>query len=304
MSLQKFINNALSSVNRNRRKKSVIQQVLNSDQYDKGVINIHRIDVNNVGDFYCAPHHYFSELKDKKLDIYDFKSTDEEIVKEWIEKIATNSLIIGGGGLLNRGSFEMQMKLFEKLASGGKKTVLWGVGHNSKKTNQFRKINSYNINIKNFGLVGVRDYNMDENWVPCVSCLHSIFDKPFSEIQEIGIIFHKKTLKNKSILKKLKNYPTTSNTTDLDKIISFIGKSNTIVTDSYHAMYWSMLLGKKVVVVPNSSKFYDFKFKPIISTFDNFKNDISKAESYTGVLEECRKINIEFSNKVFDYLNL
>ena len=95
-----------------------------------------------------------------------------------------------------------------------------------------------------------------------------------------------------------------SNTTNLEALVSFIGKSKTIVTDSYHAMYWSMLLGKKVVVIPNSSKFFDFKYPPLITTFNDFESDLKKAQSYNGILEECREINRKFAQKVFDYLNL
>lgn len=68
-------------------------------------------------------------------------------------------------------------------------------------------------------------------------------------------------------------------------------------------MYWSMLLNKKVLVIPNSSKFFDFKYKAVVSSFENFENDLSKAQSFSGVLEECRTINRKFAAKVFDYLN-
>jgi len=134
--------------------------------------------------------------------------------------------------------------------------------------------------------------------------MHCIFDKKYSEKQEIGIVFHKDSIKKKPLLDRLGHFPLTSNTTDLDTLISFIGKSETIVTDSYHAMYWAMLLDKKVLVVPNSSKFYDFKYQPVFTTFENFENDLKKAKPYSGVLQECREININFANKVFDYLNL
>lgn len=303
MGISKFIKKNLSSFSRSKQKKKVIQAVLNAEQQNNDVINIHRIDKGNVGDYYCAPHLYFDELKGKKLDIFDFKSTNEQIAKNWINKVSNNALIIGGGGLLNRGSFEKQMKLFQQLSTKGKKTVLWGVGHNSKNKHEFGDISSYNIDATKFGLVGVRDFSMKENWVPCVSCMHSIFDRTFEETQETGIIYHKKTVKNKQLLKKLQNYSSTSNTTNLEDMISFIGKSNTIVTDSYHAMYWSILLGKKVVAIPNSSKFFDFKYQPIISSFKEFEKDLHKAKSYSGVLEECREVNIKFADKVFNYLN-
>lgn len=296
--------NILSSLKRKRIKNKTISTILNSDQKNDSVVNLHRIDKNNVGDFYCAPHLYFDVLKDKSLDIFDYKVDDKNVTNNFIEKISNNSLIIGGGGLLNRSGFSKQMKMFEKLTDNNKKIVLWGLGHNRKDPSTFNKKVDYNINISRFGLVGTRDYSMPGEYVPCVSCMHSIFDKDYSSVQETGIIFHKDTLKKNNLLKRLENYPTSSNTTNLEEMVGFIGKSETIVTDSYHAMYWSLLLNKKVVAIPNSSKFYDFKYNPVFSSFENFEDDIKKGQSYSGILEECREINHKFADKVFNYLNL
>lgn len=304
MSVKSFIKRNLSSFSRSRQKELLIKSVLETDQKNEGVINIHRIDPNNVGDFYCGPHLYFDRLKGKSLDIFDYKNSDKTTREHWAEKVSSHALIIGGGGLLNRGSFEKQMQLFENLGAQSKKTVLWGVGHNEKDKARYNKVNSYNVNSGNFGLVGVRDYSMQESWVPCVSCLHPIFDETYEEIQKVGIIFHKKTIKNKKLLKKLSEYPSTSNTTDLNEMITLIGNSETVVTDSYHAMYWSMLMGKKVITVPNSSKFFDFKYRPVYSSFQDFENQLDKTQSYSGVLEECREVNLKFADRVFDYLNL
>lgn len=297
-----FLNKIASSPKRSRNKTAVLKEISVTLQQNRDVVNLHRLDQKNAGDFYCAPHHYFEELQNKELDIFDYKSPEKTITNRWIQKISNNALIIGGGGLLNRGSFEKQMKLFESLGRKNKKIVLWGIGHNSKNPKLFGKISSYNINTANFGLVGTRDYSLSENWVPCVSCLHPVFDQKFSSDQEIGIIFHKKTLKKKSVTSKFQNYPSTSNTTDLESLVTFIGRSETVITDSYHAMYWSMLLGKKVVVVPNSSKFFDFKYHPVISTFESCLKDAEKAVSFSGILEECREVNRQFAARAFDYL--
>lgn len=296
----KFFN----SINRRINKYRVVNTILNSEQKNDGIVNIHRIDKDNVGDYFCAPHHYFKKLQNS-LDIFDYKNFDDKKIKNnFIETINSNALIIGGGGLLNRGSFERQMKMFEKLTSRGKKTVLWGLGHNEKDRHTFGNVTQYNIDTSKFGIVGVRDYDMKEEYVPCVSCLHPIMDTKLTIENEVGLIFHKKTLKNKTLLKKLNSYPSTSNTIDIEEIINFIAKTDTIVTDSYHAMYWAMLLGKKTIALPNSSKFYSFKYKPAFSDFENFESQIKNAPRYSGVLEECREINFKFSEKVFDYLNL
>lgn len=304
MSTIEFLKNNLTSVNRHFRKKRVLKEVKNSIQKNTGIANVYRVDSNNVGDFYCAPHLYFDELKDNKLDIFDYKSPNKPTTQNWIDQVCDNSLIIGGGGLLNRKCFEKQMKLFEYLNVEGKKTVIWGAGHNSDNKNDFGKISQYNINLKKVGLVGVRDYSMGESWVPCVSCMHSIFDKRYDEINDIGIIYHRISAKNKRLLNKLKYYPSTSNSTNLEEMVSFIGNSRVIVTDTYHAMYWAMLLGKKVLVIPNSSKFYDFKYKPVFTTFNSFEKDLKKTQTTNGILEECREINLKFAEKVFNYLNI
>ena len=145
---------------------------------------------------------------------------------------------------------------------------------------------------------------MGGEWVPCVSCLHPVFDTEFEIKHDIAIIFHKKTLKKKHIIDKCSAFPAITNNSSFETMVTFIGNTETLITNSYHAMYWGMLLGKKVVVVPNSSKFFNFKYKPAISTFSTFKEDIKKAKSYSGLLEECREINLAFAGKVFNYLNL
>ncbi|NNK87633.1 MAG: hypothetical protein HKO90_05075, partial [Flavobacteriaceae bacterium] len=125
-----------------------------------------------------------------------------------------------------------------------------------------------------------------------------------NEEQEFGILMGKKSAKRPDLAKKLAKYPLSSNTTNLEEMISFIGKSHILVTDSYHAMYWGILMEKKVIAIPTTSKFFDFKYKVVISSYDSFEDDLKKPGFYTGVLEECRDINRKFADRVFDYLNL
>ena len=304
MQIKKFLQRILSSRQRSKQKDRVISEIIRTPQKNRGVVNLHRIDIRNAGDYYSGPHHYFEELKGTAVDIFDYKGEDDEVADNFINSICNNSLIVGGGGLLNRGGFRRQLHLVEELTQKGKKTVLWGVGHNEKSPSTYGKVKNYNVDVSKFGLVGTRDVSMPGEWVPCVSCMHSIFDKKYEVTQETGVVFHKDTLKKPRITRKFQDYPTSSNTTDMDSLINFIGASEAIVTDSYHTMYWSMLMGKKVVAIPNSSKFYDFKYKPVVSNFDNCLLDLKKAIPVTGLLEECRDINKNFAAKVFSYLNL
>ncbi len=294
----------LDSLERKRSRRESLKRIRKADQSNDGVINIHRVNKQNVGDFYCAPHHYFEKLKNTELDIFGYRETDKAKLEHFVNSINSNALIVGGGGLLNRGSFEKQMKLFEELANRGKKVVLWGAGHNSKRSSDFKKLSKYNIDISKFGLAGTRDFTGPGEYLPCVSCMHPVFEKEYKTENELGIVFHTKSLKDKSLLEKFSEFPSSANNDDIEALVRFIGSCEHLITNSYHAMYWGMILGKKVSVVPNSSKFYDFKYSPNVTTFQNCLNDYKKAEAYSGIKEESIELNKEFYIKVADYLNL
>lgn len=286
------------------RKQKVFDGILNREIKNEGVVNVHCTGPNNVGDFYCGPRLYFDKLKGSGLNIFGFRSLRKSITRDFSEQVANKKIIVGGGGLLNINTFKWQMTLFERLAEKGKKVVVWSAGHNEKSLEDFKTHKKYWYDLSKFGLVGTRDYSMPFEWVPCVSCLNEIFDRKFEEKQELGILFNTKSFKDKTFVEKFKNYSFSSNTTNLEEMIGFIGSSRTLVTNSYHAMYWGILMGKKVIAIPATSKFLDFKYKVPIATFDNFEDYLSKGQSYSGVLEECREINLKFADKVFNYLNL
>jgi polysaccharide pyruvyl transferase WcaK-like protein len=287
-----------------KRKQKVFDGILKRDIQNDDVVNVHCTGPNNVGDFYCGPRLYFDKLKGKGVNIFGFRSLKKSVTRDFSDHVVNKKIIIGGGGLLNINTFKWQMSLFEKLADKGKKVVVWGAGHNEKSLEDFKKHQKYWYDLSKFGLVGTRDYSMPFEWVPCVSCLHPIFDQTFEEKNDIGILFNTNSFKDKNFVDRFTHYPFSSNTTNLEEMISFIGSCRTLVTNSYHAMYWAILMGKKVVAIPATSKFLDFKYKVPIASFDDFEDHLNKTESYTGVLEECREINLNFAEKVFDYLEL
>jgi exopolysaccharide biosynthesis predicted pyruvyltransferase EpsI len=137
-----------------------------------------------------------------------------------------------------------------------------------------------------------------------VSCLHPIFDQDITPQHEYGVLMGKKSAQNKERQELLRDIPSSHNATDLNEMIEFIGSCATLVTDSYHAMYWGLLMGRKVLVIPTTTKFIDFKYPVPITQFSSFKEDIKKAVNVDGLLEECRTINQDFAKKVFDYLSI
>jgi hypothetical protein len=121
-----ILSDITSLFNSTKRKTLVANKTLNNIQTNNGIVNIHRYDKINVGDFYCAPHHYFENLSNTHLDISDFRSIQKKKSDNWVKEVSTKSLIIGGGGLMNIRHFDMQMKLFEELCSKGKKNSYLG----------------------------------------------------------------------------------------------------------------------------------------------------------------------------------
>ncbi|MGB5981875.1 MAG: hypothetical protein WBG46_06990 [Nonlabens sp.] len=270
----------------------------------KDVKTIHRLDHRNAGDLYSAPYHYYKELcPDNAVDIYAFKKFKGEKRSKFMDAAINHKLIIGGGGLLNTPTFDAQMKLFEYLSRKGKKVVFWGLGHNSGKHHHDANL-EYNINTEGLDMFSSRDHSKSGDYVPCVSCKHPLLDGDSIVKQELGVVFHKKTLARPHVTTLFDGIPKCDNTQSIENIIDFIKSSEKIITNSYHAMYWSLLLGKKVAVIGKNSKYHDFHNKPIYTTFENSVKDVNKAQSISGLLSECRELNDRFAKKAFEYLEI
>ncbi len=162
-----MLNKLIDTMRKRRARQRSIAAMCASEQREQGVVNVYRNDQSNVGDWYCALHHDFPKLKAEPLDAYAYQSPDRAKSDTWVGQISRNALIVGGGGILNRGSFDRQLKLFEELAGNGKTVILWGAGYNDKVLRGAGAVKSYNIDTTAFSLAGVRDYGHSEAWVPC-----------------------------------------------------------------------------------------------------------------------------------------
>ena len=92
------------------------------------------------------------------------------------------------------------------------------------------------------------------------------------------------------------------NSNSFQEIIEFIQSSECIVTNSYHGMYWSLLLNKKVGIIPNSSKFFDFIHTPEVLVDSN--SDLNRLTNLKrpifDILGACIEANVNFSIKVME----
>jgi hypothetical protein len=262
--------------------------------------------------------HYWEEFR--KGDWVDIMNIDS------VDLNSYDQIIVGGGGLLGNDNFNPYI---QQLLPHANRVWFWAPGINSNITNpkeitqrgferlvETSKAKQYNLKGFDKDKITVRDYNQSYNYLPCVTCMHPVFDDIESEItQDYLILAHHKVssligthpflLDKKRILQPK---------TEIDVIVKEIKRSKYIVTNSYHGAYWSMLCNKPVVLVsPWTNKFLFFKHQPTIITKNELSLivmkelapkkqidcfDFTSLETYPDYLEECRQANREFYLKV------
>lgn len=247
--------------------------------------SVHFVNRENRGDMLSCPFaHFTDEVDVKRFHLYDISGLNVKL-----------PVIIGGGGLLQQGQSVEIIKMI--LANHEAPVILWGVGVNTNHTKNQDKIDK---EIKQASLIGIRDVGFDDfNHVPCVSCLHPSFMKSY-EIKHDVVCFEG----NKLDLP----IPTMGcgEGKTMQEIMEFLGSAKTIVTSSYHGMYWGTLLARKVIVIPNadSSKFYHFPKKLPMADVNTWEQCIGQAKVYPDFLFECVMKNLNFKSKVEDLLNI
>lgn len=235
----------------------------------------HYNNTPNIGDLMCAPYHYFSFAEKRVYDVS--------------EKIEPCEAVIFGGGaiepLLRSDGIHRRVDARTKIA--------WGIGTSRRGRTEHGPL------VDDLDLVGVREYGREKNasrafYVPCVSCMSKEFDKHREEKHAIAFYTHGHfPIEVPAGVPHLNNRAQT-----LEEAIGFIGAAETIVTNSFHGTYWSLLLGKKVVCLPFSSKFYGFKFAPAYAVDGDWKSAARNAIRAPEYLEDSRAENIKFYDRV------
>lgn len=256
------------------------------------LVKIHFINMlgrGNCGDYNCGPYQFFStyfyscKCYFHRLCDIDFSSIQEG-----------DYCIIGGGGLVNH-SVEWNNAI-EKCNDLSKHVIIWGAGMNTHIGDT-----CYKLALEKFHLVGLRDYPKMEamiEYVPCPSCMLPELSYDYEICREIGVVEH--------AMYPIEEFPyeKINNSVDVYSVIKFIGTSSIIISNSYHAVYWATLMKKKVIIYEKfSSKFDSLKWKQPIYSGD-FMEDVGKCEIYTDALEECRKININFAEKIKEIMEI
>lgn len=236
---------------------------------------VHYKRTPNLGDQMCAPYHYFPFPKHESYHLGDTVPP-------------CDAVIFGGGAIEPMIRTDGLHKKIEAKARIG-----WGIGSSRKGRTAHEPL------IDDLDLCGVREYGREFGqartvYVPCVSCMAPAFDKHYAVEHETVFYLHGKfdfplQVEGPTLNNRAKN---------LDEAIAFLASGDTIVTNSFHGTYWGILLGKKVVCLPFSSKFYGFKFPPSYCLDGDWKKAKRAAKRYTGALPDSRAANLHFYEMV------
>lgn len=243
--------------------------------------------IGNAGDFWSSPLHY-----------YDFSSFDYEHIHflNFAEnKVRDKIFVIGGGGLIITKTNYLTQILESILENN--KVIFWGIGSNTT-CQPFFEIFEH----KNVLKVGVRDITQELqfDYLPCVSCKNILFDKKRYEEGGIGLIEHP------DYPIEISNLPKISNNSKIENILDFIGSKSIIISSTFHGIYWSQLMNKKVLYYNETgelnSKFLNMKHRVSTCNKNNYLSRVYDVSSTVNLLSESRNLNNSFYKDVISLL--
>jgi len=250
---------------------------------------IFRADSTNCGDWWCPPFRYFPFRPGVAGDIFDSEFKVEN----------SDTVILGGGGI-GSPTFETHLDRIKK--SKPDITIVWGAGVDTKsKRNEVLKSGDYDLWGNYFDFadeIGMRVHSNPQrfNYVPCVSCMSNLFFKyrERKPTHKIGVYTHKDVpLMTRDNPNRL---PVEDNRgIDLESKIKFLSSCEYVITNTYHGVYWATLLERKVICIPYKTGLFSFKHPPVFSSDGGLDDELmDQAKSYEGVLEESRRLNVEY----------
>lgn len=247
---------------------------------------INRVDETNAGDRVASPlAHYLDYFSRFPLQRHDIRYID------WDAISSDDVVILGGGGIFDYAEFIN--RAIRRLLRTGAAVVGWSPGFNTH--HEYLAPYRTEIDFDEFELLGVRDYEnpMGLDYLPDVTCKIPQLRERHEIKREFGIARHKDYE-----IPHLQ-FDSITNESSVEDILTFIGESEVVISNSYHMIYWATLMGKKCVSPGGfSTKFAHFQYPP--EFFDPGADDLSlvadRAQRY-NVLEESIQQTDEFFEK-------
>lgn len=246
-------------------------------------VNLFHSRADNIGDKLCGPAQFFWPSSVRNANFL-YQLTKPE------------NAILGGGQVF--GQISDYSKNLMKNPTGS--LVAWGIGLPLKGKNDASVLDVFS----RFSLFSTRNFDWRDQltFVPCASCMSTCFDKVPSPKYDVVIYAHRKKT---FFLTAEESIPyTTNKNQDPKSAINFIAQGETVVTNSYHGVYWAQLLGRKVICIPYNDKFSTFEHKPVMATEMTWKSTLRLAKQTDPLLDEYREINRRFARAVGELLEL
>lgn len=231
---------------------------------------IHRKDPLNTGDLTSNPALYHDFLSEAK--VFDISSS------AWLWKVKDRDVILGGGGMLYAPWTPMLKSLID---APWRSLTLWGIGSNmhigesTPWDSQFPEVIDELIGAAN--LVGLRDMQTTNQWVPCASVAHPFFSDVPEPIHPTVAYQHREQR-----FQFPTDLPSIAADAPLSDCLNHIASGQKVASSSYHGCLWaSMMERESIAVNPFSTKFKTglplsvnhidsnnpFEFAPIDSNF-------------------------------------
>jgi hypothetical protein len=243
------------------------------------IVFSHIRNTPNMGDFASCPAQWF-DFPNHRVQNYD-------------EPIPDASAIIYGGGTMNNWLHGRQHPKAKLIA--------WGIG-----SSRHRETDPWPD--PDFELVGVREWSEEREvagrWAPCASCMSLLFNGTWP-IKHEAVLFVNASPSIKSRYPvAVGGLPVMENDRPMAEIVSFLASAEVVVTNSYHGVVWATLLRRRVVCLPYSSKFYNFRHPPAYSRDRalDWREAANEALVYPAALAECRAASQAFYERVMGVL--
>jgi hypothetical protein len=261
------------------------------------MINLKIIDPNNLGDQVCSPFTYYASLRDRGsiVSLRDFTGAVRAGVQDAV-------VVFGGGGIF----FEHLTHQISDFLNNPRprKLIVWGAGINVHGNPP--KPQPYPEFLNQFDLVGLREYGNPWHYVPCVSCqlpqLSYLLKKPQHDVVIYEHKDHPIVLSNDPGFPRLNNQKRAA---EIGGVLSHLASGDTVITNTFHGVYWSLLMKRKVLLYePFSSRFFRFQYQPPFVDRHNWLAMLPHARrAPSGYLDECRTLNDAFYQRVLDISN-
>ncbi len=245
--------------------------------------NYSHYKADNVGDRACGAAQYFWP------DGFEALSFNDGLT-------SARTVIFGGGQVFSQ-TDSFSARINAKFPSSI--LVAWGIGLPMK----WRKDDIVRRVANQFSLFSTRNFewHKEVEFVPCASCMSSVFDEAPTPRHEVVIYSHRKKTPH---LKPVGDVPYMTNAaSSLKEAVDFLASGETIVTSSYHGAYWGQLLGRRVICIPYNDKFRTLEHLPVYAEAESWQQHMGQTIVVSGLLEEYRQLNIEFSKKVQDIMD-